>query len=191
MTSKDKDIIDSVIYSYTSASSVLEEENKMLKDTISKLKEELDRMKQPPLMVCEVLDILKENAVIRIPNGNQFYVTYDTSLKLSAGTSVLCDQKNLSIVDTVDTSKKFNVEKFVIVEKPTVNWKMIGGLDEQANEIKEVIELPLKKPELFKKVGITPPKGILLYGPPGTGKTLLGKAVAASTNSTFIQVVGS
>jgi proteasome regulatory subunit len=58
-------------------------------------------------------------------------------------------------------------------------------------EIKEVIELPLKKPELFKEIGIQPPKGILLYGPPGTGKTLLAKAVASSTNSTFIQVVGS
>ncbi|MBU90120.1 proteasome-activating nucleotidase [Candidatus Woesearchaeota archaeon] len=88
-------------------------------------------------------------------------------------------------------TKKFDIESFVIVEKPTVSWKDIGGLDAQAREIKEVVELPLKKPELFKKVGITPPKGILLYGDPGTGKTLLAKAVASSTNSTFIEVVGS
>ena len=72
-----------------------------------------------------------------------------------------------------------------------MSWDEIGGLNSQIREIKEVVELPLKKPELFKKVGITPPKGVLLYGEPGTGKTLLAKSVAASTNSTFIEVVGS
>ena len=137
------------------------------------------------------MDIHDDNAVIRIPNGNQFYVTYNAEANLKAGDSVLCDQKNLNIVKKIDTSRKFNVEKFVIVEKPDIKWESVGGLKEQENEIREVIELPLKKPELFRKVGITPPKGILLHGPPGTGKTLLAKAVAASTNSTFIEVVGS
>ena len=190
MTTKDN-IIDSVLYSYTSASHVMEEENRVLKETVNKLKEELDRLQQPPLMVCEVNEVLGERAVIRIPNGNQFFVTSNAELKLSSGDSVLCDQKNLNILKKIDTSKRFNVEKFVIMEKPKVPWEMIGGLQEQENEIREVIELPLKKPELFRKVGITPPKGILLYGPPGTGKTLLAKAVAASTDSTFIEVVGS
>jgi proteasome regulatory subunit len=83
------------------------------------------------------------------------------------------------------------VEKFVIIEKPNTTWDKIGGLQEQEQEIKEIIELPLKNPKLFEKIGIEPPKGILLHGPPGTGKTLLAKAVAASTNSTFIEVVGS
>src|SRR3989338_3266969 len=191
MTTKEKSIIDSVLYSYTSASTLLEEENRVLNDTVNKMKEELDRLKIPPLMVCEVMDKVDDHAVIRIPNGNQFFVTYDKSIKFSAGDSVLCDQKNLNIIRSIDTSKKFNVEKFVIMEKPHILWEQIGGLQEQEREIKEVIELPLKKPELFKKVGITPPKGILFYGPPGTGKTLLAKAVAASTDSTFIQVVGS
>jgi proteasome regulatory subunit len=77
------------------------------------------------------------------------------------------------------------------MEKPKERWEEIGGLQEEIQEVKEVIELPLKKPELFERIGIKPPKGILLYGPPGTGKTLLAKAAANSTHATFIEIVGS
>ena len=183
---------DNIMYSYTSESNELEEENRMLRETISQLKGELDRLKVPPLMVCEVLEVIGENAIIKVPNGNQFFVNYSTEIKkLEAGDSVLVDQKNLNILKKIGKETSFNVEKFVIIEKPTIKWEDIGGLESQINEVKEVIELPLKKPQLFEKVGINPPKGVLLYGPPGTGKTLLAKAVAASTNSTFIEVVGS
>jgi proteasome regulatory subunit len=67
----------------------------------------------------------------------------------------------------------------------------VGGLEEQLQEVRETVELPLKKPELFKNIGIEPPKGVLLYGPPGTGKTLLAKAVAHETEATFIRIIGS
>jgi proteasome regulatory subunit len=77
------------------------------------------------------------------------------------------------------------------MDKPKIKWSDVGGLKREMREVREIVELPLKKPELFEKVGIEPPKGILLYGPPGTGKTLLAKAVAASTNATFIEIVGS
>jgi proteasome regulatory subunit len=190
---KEKNILDSVIYNYTTVSGKLEEENRLLKDTVNKLKNELDRFREPPLMVCEVMDIFsKNNAIIRIPNGNQFSVNISEGCeKLKAGDMVLADQKNLNIIKKIPVTKKFNIEKFVIVEHPNIPWQGIGGLNQQIKEVQEVVELPLKKPELFKKVGIQPPKGILLYGPPGTGKTLLAKAVASSTKSTFIEVVGS
>lgn len=192
-TMADNKDFDKVMYSYTSDDSHLEEENRILKDTVSRLKTELDRYREPALMVCEVNDLLKDGrAIIRVPNGNLFYVNVGKEVKnIESGDMVLCEQKNLTIIDKVHTSKSFNVEQFVIMEKPKVKWDSVGGLDSQANELKEVIELPLKSPELFEKVGINPPKGILLYGPPGTGKTLLAKAVAASTNSTFIEIVGS
>ncbi len=190
--SKPKNIIDSIMYSYSTSSNPYEEENRVLKETISRLKEDIERFKSTPLMVCEVRELLDKNAIIKIPNGNQFLVNISNeSEKLKSGDLVLVEQKNLTVIRKVPITRRFNVEKFVIVEKPTISWQEIGGLDQQIREIKEVVELPLKKPELFKKIGITPPKGILLYGEPGTGKTLLAKAVAASTNSTFIEVVGS
>ena len=72
-----------------------------------------------------------------------------------------------------------------------VDYSSIGGLSEQIRELRESVELPLMNPELFLRVGIKPPKGVLLYGPPGTGKTLLARAVAHHTDCTFIRVSGS
>ncbi|MCD4759596.1 AAA family ATPase, partial [archaeon] len=78
----------------------------------------------------------------------------------------------------------------VLVEKPNVTWDDVGGLDLLKNELKEVIEWPLKHAESFERIGITAPKGVLLYGPPGTGKTLLAKAVANEAEANFISVKG-
>ena len=171
----------------------LQEENRILQETLVQLKYELDRVRQTPLMVCEVVEELPDGRVfIKTPNGNNFLVSkINDTIRLLGGDTVYCDQKNLCILEVGVRSKKFNVEQFVIIEKPKLKWSDVGGLSEQINEIKEVIELPLKNPELFQRVGIKPPKGVLLYGPPGTGKTLLAKAVAASTKSTFIEIVGS
>ena len=80
----------------------------------------------------------------------------------------------------------------MMVEKvPDSTYEMVGGLDKQIKEIKEVIELPVKHPELFESLGIAQPKGVLLYGPPGTGKSLLARAVAHHTDCKFIRVSGS
>ncbi len=78
----------------------------------------------------------------------------------------------------------------VLVEVPNVHWEDIGGLEEVKQELREAVEWPLKYPEAFMGLGITPPKGILLYGPPGTGKTLLAKAVATESEANFIAIRG-
>lgn len=89
-------------------------------------------------------------------------------------------------------SKVDPLVSLMMVEKvPDSTYDMIGGLDNQIKEIKEVIELPIKHPELFDSLGISQPKGVLLYGPPGTGKTLLARAVAHHTDCKFIRVSGS
>ncbi len=186
------EVLNKVVANYTVDISNLEEENRILKETLNSLKEELNKLQKTPLLVAIVKEIIRENALLKLNNGNEFFVEVASSCgKLRSGDTVLVEQKNLAVVKKISSNKKFEVEKFVIVEKPDTKWKDLGGLAEQAEEIKEVIELPLKKPELFKKIGIQPPKGILLYGPPGTGKTMLAKAVASSTKSTFIEIVGS
>ncbi|MBU0615085.1 MAG: CDC48 family AAA ATPase [Nanoarchaeota archaeon] len=78
----------------------------------------------------------------------------------------------------------------VLVEVPNIKWEDVGGLDDVKQELKEAVEWPLKFPEAFKRLGVKPPKGILLYGAPGTGKTMLAKAVANEANSNFISVKG-
>ncbi len=174
----------------------MQEENRLLRDTVGQLRTEIERYRTPALLIAEFAELIQKDnkpmAIIKVPNGNKFLVDVSTDAKrLTAGCSVIVEQKNLTVIDSINETAKYNVEQFVIIDKPKIKWGEIGGLHDQIREIQEVVELPLKKPELFKKVGITPPKGILLYGPPGTGKTLLAKAVAASTDSTFIEVVGS
>lgn len=78
----------------------------------------------------------------------------------------------------------------VLVDIPRVTWDDVGGLEEVKRQLKEMVELPLEKPEAFKRLGIKPAKGILLYGPPGTGKTLIAKAVANESNANFISIKG-
>ncbi|MBT3416549.1 AAA family ATPase [Candidatus Woesearchaeota archaeon] len=169
------------------------EENKKLKETVFSLKKELNSMKEPPLVVCDVVKMFKEKIIVRLSNGNSFFVNVSPNLieRLNVGDRVLAEQKSLTVVDTIGKSKQFGVENFVIMQKPDISWSEIGGLKNQIRELYEVIELPLKKPKLFKKMGIEPPKGVLLYGASGTGKTVLAKAIAASTNAAFIQIVGS
>jgi transitional endoplasmic reticulum ATPase len=78
----------------------------------------------------------------------------------------------------------------VLVETPNIKWEDVGGIEKAKQELKEMVEWPIKCPEAFDRLGIKPPKGILLYGPPGTGKTLLAKAVATESEANFIQVKG-
>jgi len=170
----------------------LEQESSMLRELFNNTNNELSNLKKPALLVSEIVSVHDDKAIIKLPNGNKFYCYISQNLSgLKSGDSALVDQKSLNVVEKIEVDRNFEVEKYVIMEKPQENWKSIGGLKEVIREVKEVIELPLKKPELFEKVGIKPPKGVLLYGPPGTGKTLLAKAVAKSTDATFIEVVGS
>ncbi|MBU1252195.1 MAG: CDC48 family AAA ATPase [Nanoarchaeota archaeon] len=104
----------------------------------------------------------------------------------------ILDQLIIKQEDFMDALKvvRPSAMREVLVETPNVSWEQVGGLDKVKSELIEAVEWPLKNPEIFKRMGIKPPRGILLYGPPGTGKTLLAKAVAKESEANFIQVKG-
>ncbi len=172
-------------------------ENQKLKyeREIRQLKSELERLKMTPQVVGNVVDVLDGNkVVIRSSTGPQFVVgasQFINCSELVPGTRVSLNYQTLAVTSILPSSRDPFVNGMEVLEKPETSYSEIGGLDEQMRELREAVELPLTKPEVFERIGIEPPKGVLLYGPPGTGKTLLAKAAAGQTKATFIRIVGS
>lgn len=110
---------------------------------------------------------------------------------LDLNCSVLLHHKSSAIIGVLPDDSDPSVTAMKLDKAPTESYADIGGLDDQIQEIKEAVELPLTRPELYEEMGIKPPKGVILYGVPGTGKTLLAKAVANQTSATFLRIVGS
>ncbi|MBE6493580.1 MAG: AAA family ATPase [Methanosphaera stadtmanae] len=173
---------------------LLENENLRLDREVKSLKSEINRFRTPPLVLATISEILDNNkVVVKSSTGPSFLLRYSEkdAHKIEIGARVALNQQTFSIVDVITSEKDPLVSGMEIEEKPDISYENIGGLEEQILETVETVELPLKNPEIFKEVGITPPKGVLFYGPPGTGKTLLAKAVAHETNATFIKIVAS
>ena len=169
--------------------------NRQLEGKIKELKGEINSFKKTPLILATITEVFDDKRVgIRGHVGHDFVVTYPGSIdkeKVVAGARVSLNQDTLAVVEVLPSKKEADIMAMEIEEKPDIDYDDIGGLEKAIVEVKETVELPIKKPELFKEIGIDPPKGILLYGPPGTGKTLLAKAVANQTDSTFIKLVAS
>lgn len=162
---------------------------------IRKLKSEIEQLRSPPLVIGVITDVVDaERVIIRSSAGPRFLVRTSNFIDpelLKPGARCSLNQQSLAIVEVLPQMYDAQVYGMELIEAPTEAYADIGGLDDQIVEIKEAVELPLKKPELFVAVGIEPPKGVLLHGPPGTGKTLLARAVAHETNAYFLRVVGS
>ena len=173
----------------------LENDLANVKKRASRLDEEVRILKSPPLIVGHLQDVLdEERAIVRSSNGTVFQVSINQRIdpdRLKPGTRIALNQDTLSIIEVLHEAWDPMVSGAEMIERPNIDYTSVGGLDEQILQVREAIELPLDKPELFQKVGIQPPKGILLVGPPGCGKTMLAKAVASQTNASFIRMVGS
>ena len=169
----------------------LEEENARLLERIRYLEKQLEIFRKPSYTVAYVKQIVDDShAIVRLSTGIELYVSIfpELDIKPDVGDMVLLARNNSTIIKVL---KSVDRNEFFVVEKPRVTYNDIGGLKKQIEKIREVVELPLVKHELFERMGIEPPKGVLLYGPPGTGKTLLAKAVAHHAKANFIYVAGS
>ena len=162
---------------------------------LKRLKAELDRLKMPPMIIGTLRDILSDSrVVVKSSTGPDFIVAVSGEIPkrdLISGSRVSMNKQTLAVMDVLPAPLDPVVTGAEIIDKPNITYEDVGGLRHQMMELREAVEDPLLRPELYKKVGIEPPKGVLLVGPPGTGKTLMAKAVANATKATFIRLVGS
>ena len=172
-----------------------ENDRQRLAREIKHIKAEMEKLKSPPLIVGYLKDILEDGRVVLKSSTGPHFVVHVADFvdrsQMKAGDRVSLNQQSLSVVGILPPSLDPAVYGAEVVDHPTVTYTDVGGIKQQLQEIREAVELPLNRPELFERVGIDPPKGILLHGPPGTGKTLIAKAVAHHTNATFIKLAGS
>lgn len=173
----------------------LQAQRNKLNKQVRALREEAQHLQEPASYVGEVIKVMsKTKVLIKInPEGKYIVEVADdiemTDLKPNLRVALRNDSYKLH---KILPSKVDPLVSLMKVEKvPDSTYEMVGGLDEQVKRVKEVIELPIKHPEIFDALGISQPKGVLLYGPPGTGKTLLARAVAHHTDCCFIRVSGS
>lgn len=168
--------------------------NELLEKELLQLRKENGQLKRMPLFVAAVVDVLDNGEVyLRQQGNNQEYVTtVNEKLHriLKPGMKVAVNN-TLSIVKTIGNIYDSRVRVMELDEQPDVTFEQVGGLKDEIEEVREAVEYPLTKPEIYERVGVEPPKGILLYGPPGTGKTLIAKAVAHQSHARFIRMSGS
>merc|ERR1712063_75678 len=159
------------------------------------LREELQLLQEQGSYVGEVVKAMdKKKVLVKVHPEGKFVVDIDKNIDINdiKPNCRVALRNDSYTLHKILPSKVDPLVSLMMVEKvPDSTYEMVGGLDKQIKEIKEVIELGLNHPELFESLGIAQPKGVLLYGPPGTGKTLLARAVAHHADCKFIRVSGS
>jgi len=168
-------------------------ENNKYQQKLERLTHENKKLKQSPLFVATVQEMTDDGVIIKQHGNNQEALTEVTDemrddLEPDARVAV---NNSLSIVKALDDETDVRARVMQVDRSPDVTYGDIGGIQDQIEEVRETVELPLRSPDMFDAVGIDPPSGVLLHGPPGTGKTMLAKAVANQTDATFIKMAGS
>jgi len=173
----------------------MREQLKQLKRDYTQTEDDLKALQSTGQIIGEVLKQLdEERFIVKASSGPRYVVGCRAKLnkaKLVPSSRVALDMTTLTIMRILPREVDPVVFNMKAEDAGSVSYSQVGGLNEQIRELREVIELPLTNPELFLRVGIKPPKGVLLYGPPGTGKTLLARAIASNIEASFLKVVSS
>lgn len=173
----------------------IKDEYRNLQRELVRAQEEIKRIQAVPLMIGQFLEpIDQDTAIVSSTTGSNQIVrimsTVDRELLKPSATVALHRHSN-ALVEVLPPEADSSIAVMGEQERPDVSYADIGGLDQQKQEIREAVELPLTHADLYRQIGIDPPRGVLLYGPPGTGKTMLVKAVAHHSTATFIRINGS
>lgn len=173
----------------------IKEEQRNLKRELLRAQEEVKRIQAVPLVIGQFLEMVDQNSgIVGSTTGSNYYVRILSTLNrelLKPSSSIAMHRHSNALVGLLPPEADSSISLLSQSERPDVTYQDIGGLDVQKQEIREAVELPLTHNELYRQIGIDPPRGVLLYGAPGTGKTMLAKAVAHHTTAAFIRVVGS
>ena len=173
----------------------LEAQRNELNSKVRSLREELSLLHAPGSYIGEVIKVMsRKKVLVKVGPEGKYVVDIAKDIdiaKCTPNTRVALQNDKYTLHRILPTKVDPLVSLMKLEKVPDSTYDMCGGLEKQIREIKEVIELPIKHPELFESLGISQPKGVLMYGPPGTGKTLLARAVAHHTDCTFIRVSGA
>jgi len=174
---------------------VCTDETRNLRRELLRAQEEVKRIQSVPLVIGQFLEMVDANSgIVGSTTGSNYYVRILSTLNrelLKPSSSVALHRHSNALVDILPPEADSSISLLADNERPDISYSDIGGNDIQKQEIREAVELPLTHHDLYRQIGIDPPRGVLLYGPPGTGKTMLAQAVAHHTTASFIRVVGS
>jgi len=166
-----------------------------LRDEADKTDEYLKTIQNTGQLIGEILKKIDEDKYIcKLVNGPRYVVNCKKAIdrdRLKVGTRIALDFTTLTIMRILPHQVDPTIYNMMMEDPGKVPYSAIGGLQNQIRDLRETIELPITNPELFKRIGIKPPKGVLLYGPPGTGKTLLARAIACNIEASFLKIVAS
>merc|ERR1712025_1050380 len=198
-----EDILKMSVNEINSRAKLLDNEIKIMKSETMRINHELQTQKEKikentekikvnktlPYLVSNVIELLDVDPEDQAEEDGA-NVDLDSQRKGKCAVIKTSTRHSYLVLETLPAEYDSRVKAMEVDERPTEQYSDIGGLDKQIQELVEAVVLPMTHKERFEKLGVAPPKGVLLYGPPGTGKTLLARACAAQTKSTFLKLAG-